>query len=76
MAAIKGFPDAQTWIFDSPILTAASEQSPDVNITRKENSHQAASGSQGVIRYSLMTLESNAALPSSVTISHANLYGL
>jgi len=34
MAAIKGFPDAQTWIFSFPILTAASEQSPDGQINQ------------------------------------------
>jgi len=45
MAAIRRFPDAQTRIFDFQNLASASARSPDVNITQKENSHQAASGS-------------------------------
>ena len=44
MAAIKGFPEAQTWILGFPILTAASEQSPDSQINQKEYSHQAGRG--------------------------------
>jgi len=46
MAAIKGFPDAQTRIFDFPNLTAAYEQSPDGQITRNTSSLQAASGQE------------------------------
>jgi hypothetical protein len=52
MAAIRGKAAAQTRILDFQNLTAAFEQSPDANITRKENSHQAASGPEGVIQRS------------------------
>jgi len=50
MAAIKGFPDPQTRIFDFQNRVSAYEQSPDVNITRKEKPHQAASGPEADIR--------------------------
>ncbi len=48
-AAIKGFPDTLTRIFNSQIRVSAYEQSPDVNISRIENSNQAANGPEAVI---------------------------
>jgi hypothetical protein len=44
MAAYAGQGDIRIRIFHFLDLAAAFAQSPDVNITRKENSHQAASG--------------------------------
>jgi hypothetical protein len=49
MAAYAGQGDIRIGIFHFLDLAAASEQSPDVNITRKENSYQAASGSQAEV---------------------------